>query len=68
MDMLERAEVLRSAEHTATVDRLERLYKRMSVRIAREAGPTPSPETIVDPEASSGHESVLSLRQRRGGR
>lgn len=67
VDLLERAEVVRSAEHAAMVDRLERLYKRVSVRIAREAGPTPTSTAIVDPGTSSG-ESVLSMRKRLGGR
>jgi hypothetical protein len=39
VDKLERAEVERTAEHAAMVDRLERLYKRVSTRIARESQP-----------------------------
>lgn len=50
---LEKAEALRAAEHAQMVDRLERLYKRITARIARDAEP-PSETT----------ESPLSLRRR----
>lgn len=55
---MERAEALRAAEHAAALDKLERLYKRMTARFTREA-------------KTNGHrdddgESVLSLRQRLG--
>lgn len=68
VELLERSEVVRAAEHAAVIDRLERLYKRVSVRIAREAQSNPTPEPILDSGATSGHESVLSMRKRLGGR
>lgn len=64
MDRLERAEIERAAEHAAMIDRLERLYKRVSVRIAREgAGTLPeSGSSIVGQPEST--ESPLDMRQR----
>lgn len=55
---MERAEATRAAEHAAMLDRLDRLYKRVSARISREGnGHTSEPG-----------ESPLALRQRlRGG-
>lgn len=50
--VLETAETVRSAEHHAMIDQLDRLYKRLVVRIAR------APR--VDPP----DESVLALRER----
>jgi hypothetical protein len=47
-------EAARAGEHAAMVDRLDRLYKRISARMVRENnGATPAPE-----------ESPLALRQR----
>lgn len=56
VEALERAETVRAAEHAAMVDQLDRLYKRITARIAREHSAKPEP-------ASEG-ESVLSLRNR----
>lgn len=46
--VLERAETLRAAEHAAMVDQLERLYKRIAARIARENGSQSSGESVLD--------------------
>jgi hypothetical protein len=56
---LERAEATRAGEHAAMVDQLERLYKRVSARIARE-------QPSNNGGAGRSDESVLSLRQRLG--
>lgn len=55
VDAYARSEATRQAEHATMLDALGRLYKRVSMRIAREQQETP---------ASS--ESVLTLRQRLG--
>lgn len=55
VEKLERAEATRAAEHAAMVDQLERLYKRVSARIARA-------DRIEEPPVEE--ESVLSLKQR----
>lgn len=52
---IERAEALRAAEHAAALDKLERLYKRMAARVAREPDLT-----------THNGESVLDLRNRLG--
>ncbi len=56
IEKLERAEATRAAEHAAMVDQLDRLYKRVSARIAR--------ADRVDREEPALEESVLSLKQR----
>lgn len=53
---LKHSEITRAAEHSAMVDQLDRLYKRVSARIARSA-PSDTPE-----------ESPLALRNRLRGR
>ena len=55
---LERSEATRNAEHAAMVDQLDRLYKRISSRIARS-------NESSEPTKADG-ESVLSLRNRLG--
>ena len=50
-----KAEIVRSAEHAARIDQLDRLYKRVSARIARGEG-----------EPTHNGESPLALRQRLG--
>jgi hypothetical protein len=54
---LKHSEVTRSAEHSAMVDQLDRLYKRISARISR----APAQEEPPD-------ESPLALRNRLRGR
>jgi len=61
VDGLVRAEALRTAEHAHMVDRLDRLYKRIAARIARENGADADPVT-----PPTDNESVLSLRSRLG--
>ena len=51
---VERAELQRCSEHAAAVDQLERLFKRFSMRIARETAAAPA----------NGEESPLALRTR----
>jgi len=53
---LERAETVRAAEHAAAMDAMQRLYKRVAARIARETTP---PNGEAPPE-----ESPLQLRRR----
>lgn len=55
---IDRSEAVRNAEHAAMVDRLERLYKRMATRIARENGAVTAP--------TDNGESVLAMRRRLG--
>lgn len=55
---LERAEMVRAAEHAAMVDKLDRIYKRITARIAYAAQHPNEP-------ASNG-ESPLALRNRLG--
>lgn len=54
VEALERSETLRNAEHLAMCDRLDRLFKRLVARMAR------------DPQLQLEGESVLSLRERLG--
>ena len=54
---LKHSEVTRSAEHSAMVDQLDRLYKRISARISR----SPNQESAQE-------ESPLALRNRLRGR
>lgn len=49
---IQRAEAVRAAEHATQLDRFERLYKRLSSRIARDGG------------SAAAEESPLALRQR----
>lgn len=51
---LEALELERAAEHHAMVDKLERLYKRLATRIAREAAS----------ESNGSGESPLDIRRR----
>lgn len=50
VEKLDREEATRAAEHAAMVDQLERLYKRVSARIARaeRVGPEPEGESVLD--------------------
>lgn len=66
LERLERAELERAAEHAAMVDRLDRLYKRISARIARAPSPEDAPESTNVPPVRSrpSGESPLSLRHR----
>jgi hypothetical protein len=50
---MEASELQRNAEHAALCDRLDRLYKRVSARIARGSDSQPEPT-----------ESVLALKSR----
>lgn len=61
LEALERAEVTRAAEHHDMLDRLERLYKRLTQRMIR-AGIDTSPEPGKSIVGQS--ESVLELRRR----
>jgi hypothetical protein len=45
VEALEATETVRNGEHTAMVDRLDRLYKRISARIAR-SGEAPTESTL----------------------
>lgn len=64
IEALESAEALRAAEHGTALDRIERLYKRLSARIARDMGQTSPDErnSIVGHPGST--ESPLTLRRR----
>jgi hypothetical protein len=55
---LEQSETLRAAEHTAMLDRLQRLYKRHAQRIVREAEDSP--------DTTTHEESVMHMRKRLG--
>lgn len=57
VEAVEQREALRSAEHAAMVDQLDRLYKRISARISRADKASP-----VNGDASD--ESPLALRNR----
>lgn len=65
LEAVEKAEALRAAEHAAMVDQLTRLYKRVSMRIARS---DERDRDLLDQEATHHHngESVLSMRNRLG--
>lgn len=74
IEELERSEVRRNAEHADMVDRLDRLYKRISARIQRSGAasaegtlPLPGDRSAVLSD-SHDNESTLSLRQRLRGR
>lgn len=67
---LERSEALRNAEWTDTLDKFDRLYKRINARLIRDAGSGAgvsgdrSPHVAQPDEGSGSAESPLSLRQR----
>lgn len=57
---LRQDEARRAAEHAAMVDQLNRLYRRMAARIAREA------EHPLTPPSDSDGESVAAFKRRLG--
>ena len=59
LQQLRQDELRRSAEHTGVVDQLNRLYRRMSARVAREAEQNARDHT-------NDEESVAALRKRLG--
>lgn len=68
LEAVEKAEALRAAEHAAMVDQLTRLYKRVSMRIARSDERELLDREELHREATHHHngESVLSMRNRLG--
>jgi len=66
VEALERSEHIRAAEHADMVDRLDRLYKRISARIARDTTPEAGTNPRPDLGTRAPGESVLELRKKLG--
>lgn len=64
VNAIEKAEAVRSAEWLDTLDRFERLYKRLSMREARSRGSSVGSAADDTPHASEAAESPLSMRRR----